>query len=573
MSVNLGEMSAPQYVPYMDLGGGLNTHKDPHALSRNQLAVSTNTFYGKNNSISKRPGSVPIGPTTGATGGGLPIVGMTSGRFDARTCIVAQSGARALYWAYPTSSAWALISGPLGIAAGPLHSAQMYDPDGGGATTLFIVDGIETPRTWLGPGNALGTVITTGTHIPYNHTNSAPITPKYVATAGFYLFYAGEPTEPAAVYISNPFHPQIFNLSSISDPTILANPYIPYLVGWNDGIRGGDITGIDNLAASMMVYKQGAIYRMDQTSGFAQTYWSTTLVSASVGCISPRSLVRFDAFHAFLGIDGVYTTDGNSTTCISGNVPTFFDSSLAGVSASILDRTSAIGVRQGQRYVLFYDDGNGTGLPAGYPTAGIVFDFARLDEDGLPVVTTITSMFVGGAVSLRGPLDDGNFVWGDATRDRVGKFGVGFSDFGSPISVYLAGKADFMDDVFGPSAPLSLKTVDDVSLLISVPQVSQGVSLTFLATIITDFLSSTTSAGSPVLITGGTGGAVYGTAVYGSAVYSSATGVAQQYVRLKIPAQISAQGRNLQFGIQEASVYPWTILGYIPYVDQQQVSM
>ncbi len=570
MSVNTSLLAPPQYVPYMDLGGGLNTKKDPHALARNELAVSQNTFYGTGNCISKRPGTAAI--AGGATGGGLPIKGLGTGRFDTRSTLIAQSGASNLYWAYPTSGVWAAISGALAAGAGPIRTAQMYDPDGTAATTVFIVDGADVPRPWTGPGGALGTVTTTGMHVPYNHTNAAPITPKFVATAGFYLFYSGEPTEPCAVYISNPFHPQIFNISAISDPTILPNPYIPYLIGWNDGVRGGNITGIESIGPSMMVYKECAVYRMDQTSGFAQTYWATTLVSASVGCLSPRSIAAFDNFHCFLGIDGVYTTDGYSTTRISDNVPTFFDGSLFGWPAAIKDRTSAIGVRHGQRYLLFYDDGAGTGIAIGHPTAGIVFDFAKLDASGLPCVTTISGMFVGGAVSLRAPADDGNFAWGDATLDRVGKFGVGYSDFGAAISVYFAGKADFMDDVFGAIAPLAYKSVDNLNLLLSVPQVTQGVSLTFLATIVTDFEASTSSAGSPILIQAAAGGGIYGAAIYGSAIYASATGVAQQYVLLKIPAQITAQGRNLQFGIQEASIYPWTILGYAPYVDQQSVA-
>ena len=408
---------------------------------------------------------------------------------------------------------------------------------------------------------------------PFNHTNAAPITPKYATTAGFYLFYSGETTEPSAVYISQPFHPQRFNISAIVDTTVVVNPYVPYLVGFNDGVRGGDVSGIEQLGQgpTVMVYKQNAIYRMDQRGFFGEMFWAPSLVSASVGCSSPRSIVTFDSFHCFLGIDGVYQMDGSSTRRISDNVPAFFDSTLNGVAATIKDRTTAVGVRHGQRYILFIDDGGGTAIAAGYPTTGIVFDFAKLDAAGYPSVSTITNMRVSAVASLRGSMDDGNFAWGDATQDRVGKFGIGFSDFGAAISVQFNGKADFMDDVFGPESVISLKTVQRIDLLLSAPQVSAGESLQFLCTNTTDLLFSTASSVAPVLVAVPGGQALYGTAIYGTAVYSGANGVAAQFVNIRVDAQATAQGRNIQVGFQESSIYPYTVLGYLMYVTEQQV--
>ena len=571
-SIGFTEIDPPAYVPYMDLSGGLNTKREAHAIARNELCVSVNTWLGTGNAISKRPGSTTV--AGGATGGGLPVTGLAIGRFtDPRTVLIAQQGT-ALYWAYPDSVSWTAITGALAASPGSIRSAQMYDPDGGGATTMFIVDGVDTPRTWLGPTTALGTVLTTGINCPFNHTNAAPITPKYVATAGFYLFYAGEPTEPSAVYISQPFHPQRFNISSVVDTTILSNPYIPYLVGFNDGVRGGKITGIEQLGvgATIMVYKENAIYRMDQRGFFGEMFWAPSLVSGSFGCLSPRSLIGFDSFHCFLGIDGVYQTDGSSTRRISDNVPTLFDATLSGFSAAIKDRTTAIGVRQGQRYLLFFDDGNGSPNPTGFPTTGVMFDFAKLDDEGLPSVSLIKGMFVGSAVSLRGPADDGNFVWGDATQDRIGKFGIGFTDFGKPISTQFTGKADFLDDVFGPDSPMALKTVGVVNLLVSAPQVIAGESLSFLCSITTDLLYSTSTEFLPTIVNTATGGSVYGTAVYGTAVYSGSSGVVAQFVSVRVSAQESAQGRNIQVSFQESSIYPYTILGYVLYITKQKVS-
>jgi hypothetical protein len=569
------ELAQPTYVPYMDLSGGLDTKRDPHAIRRNETAVSVNTWLGTGNAISKRPGTVAIGNGTGSLN---PITSLVAGFFNEQTTLVAQSvpqgaaGPR-VYYNTATGPAWQPISGS-GIAlATPyaLRCAQMYDPDGTQQTTLFLVDGVNGIRTWAGPGSIIGSVLTGPTYCPLNHAGSAPITPRFVNTAGFYLFYAGEPTEPCGVYISNPYHPQEFNISSTTSPGITTNPYIPYLVGFNDGVNGGDITGIEPLFATMMVYKQQAIYVMQQIGLFGETYWDVSCVSASVGATSPRSIVRFDTFHVFLGIDGVYTVDPvDGTRRISDNVPTLFDGSLTGVPAAILDRTTAVGVRQGQRYIIFFDDGNGTGVPAGYTTLGAVFDFAKQDADGLPAVTLIRGMNVGGAVPLRGPADDGNFAWGDATQDRIGKFGIGFSDFGNPITTTFAGKSDFFTEEFGPEAPLVQKATDDVWFLVSAPLAPISESLTFTCNLTTNLLTTSATESSPILPPAG--GGLWGTKLWGVLVWSGSAN-SLEFVALKIPAQETAQGNVLQFSFTESSTLPWTCLGYIAYVSAQRVSI
>jgi hypothetical protein len=437
----------------------------------------------------------------------------------------------------------------------------MYDSENS-VTTLFIVDGVDTPKIWTGSGT-MGTVTTTGTHCPYNHTNTAPITPKYVATAGFYLFYAGEPTEPSAVYISNPYKPQTFNLNSTTDTSIYANPYIPYFIGWNDGISGGDITGIERLGSAMIVYKQSAIYQMAQQGLLGETVWGSQIVSASVGCLSPYSIVSFDTFHVFLGIDGVYVLDQNGTRRISDNVPTFFDGSLNGTSAAILNRTTAQAVRMDTKYLIFFDNGNGTTTPAGLPTTGLWFDFAKLDEDGLPTCGQISGMFPAALVSLRGPSDDGNVAWADATQDRVGKFGLGYSDFGNAISVYLQGRSDFFDDDTGqPQTTISYKKIKTVECLLNLPQTSAGESLTFFCITTADQSASASSVAVPRVLTVPAGASLYGTGLYGVAVYGIGTNP-PQFLTSNTFAQESAYGRTLSIAYQESSIYPWSMLGYV----------
>ena len=577
-SISFDAIGPPRYVPYMDLSGGLNTKKDPHALARNELAQSVNGWYGTGNAFSKRPGSIRFSGGLISNANLAPATGLAAARFGNVTYALAQQpylaqSASVISYSVKGSGSFTAITFPPGspyfsYTANPFNVAQMYDPETG-KNTVFMVDGVDVPQTWYGPPNTnVQPVNSSGTHIPYNHTNSAPITPAYVTTAGFYLIYAGEPTEPTAVYISNPYYPQIFNTSATTTSGILPNPYIPYLVGFNDGVNGGNITGIQQLpdgsaTGAVMIYKQSAVYRMNQVGFFGEMYWGETLVSASVGCTSPRSIVAFDTFHCFLGIDGVYQTDGASVRCISSNVPTYFDSSLNGNAALIQNRTTAIATRQGQRYLIWFD-ATGTGVC----NTGLWFDFGRPGQDGLPTVGEIDGMSVSGLAPLRGPGDDGNFVWTSALVPYAYEFGVGFLDDAVPITTSFAGKADFFDDLFGPAAPIQLKSTDDVWLLLSAIALPVGETLTFTCSVVTDFGASGSTSGAYLPPSYG---AVWGSAVYGVAIWSGTLN--QQFVALKIPNQITAQGHSLQFAWSESSGNPWTVLGYIAYVNAQKVAV
>ena len=97
----------------------------------------------------------------------------------------------------------------------------------------------------------------------------------------------------------------------------------------------------------------------------------------------------------------------------SENNPDLFD----GPTALIYNRQTAVAVRYGSRYLIWFDAG------LGYPSNGVWFDFGKPDVDGYPTVGTISGMNVGGIAPLRGPQDTGNFAWADALVDRVSLFG------------------------------------------------------------------------------------------------------------------------------------------------------
>jgi hypothetical protein len=545
-----------QFVEYQDLSGGLNTKRSPHRLERNQLASSVNCWNAFENSLSKRPGSTAFGSTSGATGSGVFGRALGTCRFNNLSYVLVLQGTT-VYYSTAGSTSWTSI-GTLNASATNFSIAQQYDP-GSAADTVWIADGLDTPQAWQGPGHSIVAATSlAGAVVPNNYTNTATFTPTFAATLGLnsHLFYAGEPTCPSAVFVSDPNYPNSFT-TPITAASPYAGAYKPALVGFNDGVNGGSITGMAPMGPAMIIYKQAAIYAMVQEGILGDLVFGTVLVSSSIGCLSPNSIVPFDTFHCFLGVDGVYTTDGTTTTRISDSVPTFFDSSLSGFPAIIGDRTTAVGVRSGQRYLIFFTDTAGA-----VNNRGLWFDFSKPDVNGYPTAGEIQNMSVAGAKPLRGPADDGNFIWADGSQDRIGKFGLGFSDFGNAIATQFAGKADLMDDVFPNDGGIRVKNVDDMQLLVSIPQ-QAGVaqSYVFSATVITDLLMQYTSQGAPINIAPA-GAGVWGVGLWGTMVWSSASG-SSNYASLKTDAKGSAQGHVIQIGVSEQSIYPWRIIGFV----------
>jgi hypothetical protein len=595
MPMNPGELEPEQWVAYLDLSGGRNTKKDPHALDRNQLAASDNTWMAQGNTIAKRPGSISIPNisagnwaqiSAGNTGLGVGFTAMVAGRFFNQTALVVQgtnNQLAAVPLALPGVSVGVNSWISLGkVSGGVIAAAQLYDPDptskNGPDGTLFIVDGVDTPKRWNGPGSPLTPAVVG--QLPTKSDGSGnPITPAYVASLNSSLFYAGEPTDPSMVYISNPFLPEKFNQNLVNTTGAIAGPnFVGLPVGRGDGIGGGSITGLERMASAMVVYKQSAIYACVNLGLLGDLVWGASVVSSSVGCVSPRSIVAFDTFHCFLGIDGVYTFDGQYTRKISENNPDLFD----GPSAQILNRTTAVGVRYGNRYLIFFDNGGGTGIALGYPNAGAWFDFGKPDNDGYPAVGTInlsnaagnTNMNVGGIVPLRGPNDLGNFAWADATKDRIGEFGATvngfptFADFGVSFTTTLLGKADFFSDIWGQESPEDLKVVDSVHLLMSFAvYAASGQTYTFNGTVYYDQLNLLSAASASYSLPS-QGIAAVGTAVVGTAILGLAIGTpAYQHIYLSQPAP--ASGNIVQFGFTESSIFPWTSLGFLLLINRQ----
>lgn len=578
------------FVPYMDLGRGLNTRKDPHALDRTELAVLVNMWYSQGESISKRPGLTPLVTKTGAAGVGASIISIAATRFGNQTWLLIQDSSNTIWYAPAVASGspfqWKSIGG---LSGGIMRTAQMYDPQRN-ADAVFIVSGFDVPQYWLGPNTTLKQVDTSTGHLPTKAGSTVlPITPAYVATLGnnSHLFYSGESTAPSGVYVSDPFYPESF-----TTPLTQVNPmngsYAPALIGNNDGVDGGAITGMRTLGSAMVIFKQSAVYAMNETQLFGDVAFDVDNISSSVGCLSPRSIEAMDGFLCFLGVDGVYATDGNTAWQISGNVPTFFDSTVLGYPALIQNRATAVAFRHGTRYIVFFDTGTG------YADTGVWFDFAVQADQGLPgcgqmnfsAPTGSKPLYLGGAVTLRGPQDDGNVAVCSSTFDFVGKFGLGFSDICSSgnqpastgIAVRWRGKADFFEDVLGADAPAATKNVDQIHLFVSIFQTAQSVDMSFFGNVINDIANTFPIEVPPFPLPQQAGPrwgtpAEGGSGVYwkGGALWTSAPLGTGLYYDLAFLSPQSAWGKIIQLEFSESSPYGFTVLGYSLQVGKAQV--
>jgi hypothetical protein len=584
---NKDEITPQQYIAYLDLSGGRNTKRDPHALDRNMLVQSDNTWMAQGNTIAKRPGNTGIAISAynpngmpslpyisqGAVGSSVPYRAMAEGRFFETTALVVLGTDSNIYAAPVTNPAvsttpaqWQKIGAATGATY--IQAAQLFDPDPtqtreGADGALFITTGVGAPLTWPGPGNlAQSTVLS---QLPQKTGQPGNITPQYCATLFSSMFYAGEPTDPCAVYVSNPFQPQQFTINLIAPtPPTTTNTYIPLYAGRGDGIDGSRITGLAPLLQTMCIYKESSIYYMYNVSLVGEMLWAVAIGSASVGAMSPASIVRFDTFHVFLGIDGVYTFDGTNTRKISENNPDLFD----GPSALIQNRKTAVAVRYGNRYIIFFDIG------LGYPSRGAWFDFGKPDVDGYPAVGTVSNMNVAGIAPLRGPQDYGNFAWASATQDLVGVFGAlqsGFvtsSDFLQPITATVQGKADYFADIWGEESVVDYKVVDSIQLLMSLPVISSSQSYTFQGNITYD-QSNVTGAYATTFQLPFPGGTQIGISFQIGSSQIGFPASSPSYQILNMYVQQPAIGTIIQFGWTESSIFPWTSLGYTLEANRQ----
>jgi hypothetical protein len=310
-----------------------------------------------------------------------------------------------------------------------------------------------------------GSLMTVAT-VPQNFSATGPITPAYTETLFSNLFYAGEPSAPTAVYTSDPYFPESFT-SNYFQSTIYPGTYQPALIGHNDGANGGAITGIRRLGNQMMVYKESALYRLSLVSLYGDMVWQVEIVSPTIGCVAPNSIVSFDTFHVFLGVDGLYLTDGQLVKRIDMNVPTFFDASGTYTGNTVIGtRAISVAGRFGSLYMIFF----GVGL--GYPSQGLWFDFEQMDSEGYPlageIIPVVGTGGISGLASMRGPNDVGTLCVTSSQHNLVGEFSASGAtnpgDWGNAIPLSISLQADQFEDYPVEGAIVAHKVIERIIL-------------------------------------------------------------------------------------------------------------
>lgn len=539
-----------------DISGGLSTRSFPHLIADNELAIADNVVFTRDGIASKRPGNVNYGGGNGATGSGSAILAMT--RFYAGTpvagSLIVHSGAN-LYKGTDGTGAFAQIMNGLSAAQGA-NFAQCYDPDadaGAGAVVLVVCDGARIPQLWDG---AATSAVKTGSaggvnYLPVGRTGN-PITPAYLCNWGPYLVYAGEPTEPSAIYISDALRPERFNGYGLEDSA--GTQYTPYFpAGRNTDL--GIITGLAVVGGVLLIFYTSGIVACTNTGTYGAFEFEFSRLACAAGCVAPRSIAIFEWFVVFFGGDKFYATDGLTVVPLPDRVPSIYSSTNTAIyPPEMKTKNSVVGVRRSQQYWASYDvTGNGV------PTAVAVFDFRANGgwqygaQSGGAWSRWPTGMAVSAAIECRGPGDNDQLFWGSSQADLVAQHDTGvYADFGESIPCEVRAKSFFLD------RPIWPKTIQAVYPLLLYP--AEGNEYTGIVTPYVA-MDQQLDFSPPVNVDVQEAGGVYGVKDYGAFNYGSAqnivTGVPKGY-----PAQ-PALGYSVAPGCTESSSNPFNCIGFV----------
>ena len=359
-------------VDHFDLG--LFTRGFPHLISDRNLYVADNVVFNRNGLISKRPGNVKYGGGSGAIGTG--VASLCGTRFyppASSAQLLVQSNGQ-LYKGNDSTGAFTAVGdGNLSTTQAATFT-QMYDSDmtTGAAVAMIVCDGSRVPQLYDGTHF---TPVQTGT--PFggsapnalpNGSTGSPITPLYCLNWQYHLVYAGEPTEPTAIYISDALLPERFNGYGIVSSA--GTPYIPYFPAGRDGTLGM-VTGLGNIGPYLIIYYTSGIVVGINTGTYGASQYQFYVLSRSTGLVAPRSLVSFEGFEVFFGGDRFYATDAQSIVPLPDNVPSIYANNAESTfPCEMKTKNTVVGMRRGGQYWAAYDT-TGTGKASSVA----VFDF------------------------------------------------------------------------------------------------------------------------------------------------------------------------------------------------------
>lgn len=544
-------------VSIEQLDSGLNTRAYPHTLPDRFLTVADNVVFLRDGLVSKRPGNIAYGNGTGITGGGQPVSSVA--RFypvAGPPKLLAHSGVN-LYAGNDATGAFTLINA--GMTSGARETyAQMFDPDmtSGAAAALFICDGKRIPQQWDGVNFV--PVQTGGVFFPNGPTGN-PITPQFCTDWGYHMVYAGDPTDPTAIWISDAMRPQRFTGISYVDSG--GSSYLPFYPAGRSGTMGV-ITGLVPISAnSLLIFYTNGIVVAQNTGTVGAFEFAFSIISRRIGCPSPFSIVPFDNYVVFFGGDRFYATNGSSMQPLPDRIPTIYArNSQSAQPPEIFDITKVVAFRHGTQYVASYtiDNTGSTRRAVVFDTAsrgGFMFGFfpRGYDEDNGGAWSRWLGMNVNCAVECRGPGDTFQVFWGASDSDLVAQFdpvGGAHSDFGNPISLELRAKAFTMNKLYAPK-------MLEAMYLILVYDASSTYTSTVTAYIVRDQIADDAQ---PLSVEVTPQGTLYGEGNFGDFNYESSASVLQ--TTLKAYPSAPTQAFSIAPGLVESSTHPFNLIGF-----------
>ncbi len=278
---------------------GLNIYDTPNAIGEGELADVTNFDLSPGGELIKRTGfqTTHNGVTLGAND--VRILGFfVSGTIEQ---FIARAGSN-LYTS-PDAVTWTLMpGGPWGNVE---HGIQYTDK-------FYMVRRDDTIIQWDGTTATAIAGTPSGTHC------------RAFKDRLFVINTFGTGNTPSRVYYSNPF-----------DLTSTGWPATNYLgVGQGDG---DFITAIHATQQLVFIFKTNAIWILHVQGD--DLSWILRPFKNAIGCVSKYTIAEQDGLVYFLGVQGVYVTDGNTARQISQPILPLFNQLV--VSTSTINQSSA----------------------------------------------------------------------------------------------------------------------------------------------------------------------------------------------------------------------------------------
>jgi hypothetical protein len=293
-------MTTPKRERFVDFRGGVNTKSSPYLVDQKEARDARNVVSTTRGSVRKRDGCETFG-SLGSTGSTL----FAATALDPAVLICINGGNIV---AVDSGGSSTDIDGGIGMSSNDFAVVQA--PTQGGQGPVYLCNGADAPIQWTGTGNVALWTATAGTG-PGVYRVTLPV-PKHMIVHDNRLFMAnvtgaGTADGASTLVWSDIGAPRSFDQDNVTmfDP--------------NDG---DEITGLGKVGPYLLVFKRHKTFLVSDS-----TTSENRRISASVGCVAPRSIAESPQGTYFLTADrGVYLTNGSSVKAVSENLAPTLDS-------------------------------------------------------------------------------------------------------------------------------------------------------------------------------------------------------------------------------------------------------